>query len=61
MPATNQITIQPADLQQIIEKLSALQWSTGPVVIKEYGSFYLLRDINEGHIASINKTLDKDG
>lgn len=61
MPKNEQITIHPKDLQEIMDTLSAIPWNTGPVTIKDDGHQFIVRDINEAHITSIDKTLDKDG
>lgn len=55
MPFTNELMIQPIDLQNILEKLKELKWSGGPVIIRDMGTEYVIRDINDQHIATIEQ------
>ena len=56
-----QIIIHPQDLQEIIDTLAANTWCHGPVIIRDTGKQFIVRDTNEGHLTTIEKTLDKDG
>lgn len=56
-----QIIIEPQDLQEIIDYLHAYVWSGGPVIIRDIGSKFVVRDINENQITYIEKTIYKDG
>lgn len=56
MPFNNEITIHPHDLQQIMSTLAIQCYLTGPVIIRDNGKQFVIRDINEQHIAKIDKT-----
>ena len=55
MPFNNEITIQPYDLEKIIQQLKAISWSQGPVIIRDLGEAFQLRDKSEHHIFSFPK------
>lgn len=56
-----QIIIQPQDLQQIIEELAAKKWDSGPVIIRDLGKQFIVRDKNNGYITEIDNNIYKDG
>lgn len=56
MPIFKYITIQPIDLQNILEELKAQHWTFGPVIIRDSGSQWIIRDMNEQMIKCIDKT-----
>lgn len=55
MPFNNEITIDPANLCSIIARLKAISWSAGPVIIRDLGPSFQVRDKSEQHIFSLVK------
>jgi hypothetical protein len=56
MPFTTELTIHPHDLQKILDELSVHSWSQGPVIIRDLGTHYIVRDVNLNHILTIEQT-----
>ena len=61
MPFNFEITIHPKDLQEIVDTLSALPWSTGPIIIRDINNQWVVRDKDEQHITTIEKTIEEPG
>lgn len=55
MPFNNEITIDPLSLLSIIQQLKRIKWSAGPVIIRDIGESFQVRDIDEQHIFSMPK------
>lgn len=61
MATIDEITIHPHDLQNILEELSAQQWSQGQVIIRDTGTKYIIRDTNENLICEIKQSHEEPG
>ena len=57
----DQIIIHPNDLQEIVDTLAAHPFETGPVIIRDTGNEFIIRDQDEQYLATIEKTIDQDG
>ena len=55
MPFNNEITIDPASIFNIMQMLKNLSWSGGPVIIRDLGTSFQVRDKDEQHIFSLVK------
>lgn len=54
MPALDQITIQPKDMINILDKLQQLKYD-GPIRIIDTLQSYTIRDISEGFLTEVKK------
>ena len=55
MPFNNEITIDPLSLMSIMQQLKRMAWSAGPVIIRDLGESFQVRDTSEHHIFSLPK------
>jgi hypothetical protein len=58
MSFNNEITIHPHDLQEIVDTISSQPFREVPIIIRDTGNEFVVRDINEQLITTVHKTIE---